>query len=87
MDILGRVLLVLHLVRADAGAQAEIIVLTAANLLATVMRFVLLRLWVFRSQRTPAPTRIEPRTSRDEVTSRDAPSRSDVPARQEVSRS
>jgi putative flippase GtrA len=75
-------LLVLHLVRADAGAQAEIIVLTAANLLATVMRFVLLRLWVFRSHRTPAPKRIEPRTSRDEVTSR-----SDAPARQEVTSS
>ncbi|TFC04912.1 bifunctional glycosyltransferase family 2/GtrA family protein [Cryobacterium sp. MDB2-33-2] len=80
-------LLVLHLVRADAGPQAEIIVLTAANLLATVMRFVLLRLWVFRSQRTPAPTRTEPRTSRDEVTSRDEPSRRDAPARQEVTSS
>ncbi len=63
-------LLGLHFLRPDAGAQAEIIVLTAANLLATVMRFLLLRLWVFRGQSSPAPTRIEPRTSRDDVISR-----------------
>lgn len=69
-------LLVLHLVLPDAGAQVEIVVLTAANLLGTVMRFVLLRVWVFRSQRSPGPTRIKPRTSRDEVTSR-----SDTPTR------
>ncbi|WP_370446253.1 GtrA family protein [Cryobacterium sp. Y57] len=62
-------LLGLHVIRADASAQAELIVLTAANLIATVMRFVLLRLWVFRSERSPAPTEstIASRTSREEV--------------------
>jgi putative flippase GtrA len=40
----------LHVVRPDASARAEIVVLTIANLVATVIRFVLLRLWVFRAQ-------------------------------------
>lgn len=49
-------LLLLLAVRPDSGAHAQLIVLTAANLIATLMRFVMLRLWVFRGQRRPAPT-------------------------------
>jgi putative flippase GtrA len=45
-------LVVLHAAAPAAGAQAELLVLTAANLVATVLRFVLLRVWVFRSQAT-----------------------------------
>lgn len=45
-------LVVLHAAVPAAGARAELLVLTAANLVATVLRFVLLRVWVFRSQAT-----------------------------------
>ncbi|KPG87402.1 bifunctional glycosyltransferase family 2/GtrA family protein [Frigoribacterium sp. RIT-PI-h] len=45
-------LVVLHAAAPAAGAQAELLVLTAANLVATVLRFVLLRVWVFRSEAT-----------------------------------
>ncbi|MCU1552106.1 MAG: glycosyl transferase [Glaciihabitans sp.] len=45
----------LHAINPQAGATAELIVLTMANLLATVLRFVLLRVWVFREHRHPAP--------------------------------
>ncbi len=44
-------LLELHLINPRAGTVADLIVLTFANLLATVLRFVLLRVWVFRSRR------------------------------------
>ncbi|GAA1449235.1 bifunctional glycosyltransferase family 2/GtrA family protein [Leifsonia poae] len=44
-------LAVLHLAMPQAGARAELIVLTVANLAATLVRFLLLRLWVFRSRR------------------------------------
>lgn len=44
----------LHRVAPDAGAHLELVVLTIANLLATVVRFVLLRLWVFRRHARPA---------------------------------
>ncbi|MFS0731919.1 glycosyltransferase [Microbacterium sp. 1P10UB] len=37
----------LHTVAPDASAWVELSVLTAANLIATMMRFVLLRVWVF----------------------------------------
>jgi glycosyltransferase involved in cell wall biosynthesis/putative flippase GtrA len=40
-------LAVLHGVYLDAAPSHELIVLTVANVLATLMRFVLLRLWVF----------------------------------------
>ncbi|MBF4576674.1 bifunctional glycosyltransferase family 2/GtrA family protein [Frondihabitans sp. VKM Ac-2883] len=50
----------LHRVSPDAGAHVELVVLTAANLVATVVRFVLLRVWVFRREAKPAPT-LEPR--------------------------
>ncbi|MDX6367796.1 MAG: hypothetical protein QOK30_2872 [Nocardioidaceae bacterium] len=35
----------------------EIIVLTVANLLVTVVRFAAMRVWIFRSSRRPAPSR------------------------------
>lgn len=44
-------LLVLHTARPDAAPTVELLILTAANILATLMRFVLLRLWVFRVER------------------------------------
>jgi glycosyltransferase involved in cell wall biosynthesis/putative flippase GtrA len=43
-------LVLLNGVAPHASAQAELIVLTIANLLATLVRFALLRLWVFRDQ-------------------------------------
>jgi putative flippase GtrA len=48
-------LALLHLVLASPGQTVELVVLVAANLLATVLRFVLLRSWVFRARRA-APT-------------------------------
>lgn len=42
---------VLHSVNLDATASMELLTLTAANVLATLMRFVLLRVWVFRVRR------------------------------------
>jgi len=56
-------LLALHSARPDASPLAEILVLTAANLVATVLRFVLLRGWVFRTRRIPPegrPRRAQP---------------------------
>lgn len=47
-------LAVLHATAPGASARAELIVLTAANLFATLLRFGLLRLWVFRSARRAA---------------------------------
>lgn len=38
----------LHSVNPDATASKELLTLTAANVFATLMRFVLLRIWVFR---------------------------------------
>ncbi|GAA0956652.1 bifunctional glycosyltransferase family 2/GtrA family protein [Frigoribacterium faeni] len=49
-------LVVLHTAAPSAGAHAELAVLTAANLVATVLRFALLRVWVFRSQATHVTT-------------------------------
>ena len=51
-------LLTLHTTEPHAAPLAEILVLTAANLVATVLRFVLLRGWVFRSHRS-APDPVE----------------------------
>ncbi|WP_345763663.1 glycosyltransferase [Diaminobutyricibacter sp. McL0608] len=53
-------LLLLNVTAPNASAEVELIVLTVANLLATLVRFALLRLWVFRAQtrrggRTSAP--------------------------------
>ncbi|CAN5216009.1 bifunctional glycosyltransferase family 2/GtrA family protein [soil metagenome] len=54
----------LHAVHPDAGPRAEIVILTAANLLSTLVRFVLLRLWVFRkhSAKNPGVTAEKPDT-------------------------
>ncbi|WP_077489791.1 bifunctional glycosyltransferase family 2/GtrA family protein [Sinomonas mesophila] len=41
-------LTVLHMTLPDSGATAELVTLTAANVLATVLRFALLKAWVFR---------------------------------------
>jgi putative flippase GtrA len=41
-------LTVLHAVNVDAAPSHELLVLTGANVLATLLRFVLLRVWVFR---------------------------------------
>jgi putative flippase GtrA len=62
-------LALLHLVRPDASSLLSLAVLTAANLLATLVRFLLFRLWVFRPQRQPADP-IPP--VRREVTTREA---------------
>ncbi|MDR6413630.1 bifunctional glycosyltransferase family 2/GtrA family protein [Pseudarthrobacter sulfonivorans] len=45
-------LLVLHSVNLDAAPSTELLTLTAANVVATLMRFVLLRIWVFRVHRS-----------------------------------
>jgi glycosyltransferase involved in cell wall biosynthesis len=44
-------LLMLHAVNLDASPSAELLTLTGANVVATLLRFVLLRLWVFRERR------------------------------------
>lgn len=44
-------LLLLHAVNPDASPSAELIVLTCANVFATLVRFALLRIWVFRVRR------------------------------------
>ena len=41
-------LIALHTVSPDASSSTELVALTGANILATLMRFVLLRIWVFR---------------------------------------
>lgn len=51
-------LVVLHAASPDAGPNMELLVLTAANVLATLMRFVLLRLWVFRVARRNGSPRV-----------------------------
>ncbi len=43
-------LALLHALAPGASARTELIVLTVANLAATLLRFVLLRLWVFRAR-------------------------------------
>ncbi|ANF32740.1 sugar translocase [Leifsonia xyli] len=51
-------LVLLHAAAPAASAQLQLVVLTVANLVATLLRFVLLRLWVFRPAR-PRPA-VEP---------------------------
>ncbi|WP_419702865.1 glycosyltransferase [Promicromonospora sp. NFX87] len=46
----------LHTATPDAGRGVELAVLVAANLVATLLRFVLLRAWVFRPRQAAAPT-------------------------------
>ena len=64
-------LAVLHSYLPDAGPHHELAILTAANLAATVMRFLALRLWVFRNRAKHAPAVAPSRvvTSRDRVLS------------------
>jgi len=50
-------LLLLQAGDANAGRGAEVLVLLSANLVAAVLRFTLLRGWVFRSSRFQSPTR------------------------------
>ncbi len=47
----------LHAANPTAGPVAQVVVLTGANLLATLVRFVMLRFWVFhrRDDKVPAP--------------------------------
>jgi putative flippase GtrA len=61
----------LHAWHSNPSANLELLVLTLANLFATALRFVLLRLWVFRGQRTApeADAPPLPATSRDRVIS------------------
>ncbi|WP_439689128.1 glycosyltransferase [Curtobacterium sp. SP.BCp] len=54
-------LVVLHATTPDATHGTEIVVLTAANLVATLVRFVLFKAWVFRSR--PRPELIRPGTT------------------------
>jgi putative flippase GtrA/glycosyltransferase involved in cell wall biosynthesis len=51
-------LALLHAAAPAASAQLQLAVLTAANLVATLLRFVLLRLWVFRAARQKLPARV-----------------------------
>jgi putative flippase GtrA len=44
-------LALLHALDPDPSTALELVVLTVANVLATVLRFVLLRTWVFRARR------------------------------------
>ncbi|MEO8263782.1 MAG: bifunctional glycosyltransferase family 2/GtrA family protein [Pseudolysinimonas sp.] len=62
----------LHLVHPGVTKHGELVVLTAANLVATVLRFVLLRLWVFRAQRQPAPEFVPELTTRERLIAQDA---------------
>ncbi len=55
-------LLALHTLQPLAPPLTEILVLTAANLAATVVRFVLLRGWVFRTRRAAPDRRTRPTT-------------------------
>jgi putative flippase GtrA len=59
-------LALLHALQPSAGPHLELLVLTVANLVATVLRFVALRVWVFRSRAEHAP-----REQRQTLTSRD----------------
>ncbi|MDQ0031016.1 glycosyltransferase [Arthrobacter bambusae] len=45
-------LLLLHAIHPDASPSAELFVLTCANIFATLVRFALLRIWVFRVRRS-----------------------------------
>ena len=47
---------ILHMANPDAAPNLELLVLTGANVLATLMRFLLLRLWVFRAKRYAPPS-------------------------------
>ena len=50
-------LVVLHTVKPNASSALELVVLTVANLVATALRFVLLRAWIFGRERRAARRR------------------------------
>jgi putative flippase GtrA len=56
-------LLELHLLNPHANTVVDLVVLTFANLLATVLRFILLRVWVFRRQHRAVEQREAARTA------------------------
>ncbi len=62
-------LALLHAELPTATAQTELVVLTVANLVGTVLRFVLLRVWVFRHRAVPAnpSTIVRSMTTREKV--------------------
>jgi len=61
-------LMALHAVSASPGRGAEIAVLVAANLVATALRFVLYRGWVFAEpQATPPATLTAPTAPRQSL--------------------
>ncbi|CAN5568875.1 bifunctional glycosyltransferase family 2/GtrA family protein [soil metagenome] len=69
-------LALLQLVHPGASSKAELVILTAANLVATAIRFVLFRIWVFRAQRRPVEAMdsvvsTEPLTTRERLVSGD----------------
>ncbi|WP_423464164.1 glycosyltransferase [Promicromonospora sp. MS192] len=53
----------LHTVSPDTGRAVELAVLVAANLVATLLRFVLLRVWVFRPRAAAVPAGTGPAPS------------------------
>lgn len=53
-------LLVLHAVTPDSSSTMELVTLTGANIIATLMRFVLLRIWVFRVRNSEGATPVAP---------------------------
>lgn len=48
----------LHTIAADSSSAIELMTLTGANIIATLMRFVLLRIWVFRVRDSGSTTTI-----------------------------
>jgi putative flippase GtrA len=48
----------LRAIRGDGHPLVEVVLLTAANLFVTVMRFVMMRVWIFRGQRSEAETAV-----------------------------
>jgi glycosyltransferase involved in cell wall biosynthesis len=83
-------LLELHAINPSATTAVELIVLTFANLLATVLRFLLFRIWVFRDHRQPAsPIDIAPREtfSRDALTTQQSVRTATAPLPEQVTAS
>ena len=56
LGVTSGALWLLRAVRGDGHPLVEVVLLTAANLFVTVMRFVLMRVWIFRGVRAEAET-------------------------------
>jgi putative flippase GtrA len=56
---------ILHVAAPSAPRGAELAVLVVANLAATLLRFVLLRRWVFRQRTSPVSTTHETHATTD----------------------